>query len=277
MSWHDVFIRNLENGALKDASAVTFYAYDNGGSGIDALGAYDQTIDYEYAVKVVRTNGHTINIFGEKLASATGNNFSDAYTAVDDNTGGLLGSARARRLVNESLRVVSQDQPWDWVTEETIASFTTSDGVSIYTLPVTVDRIVGAYHDRKHEIPIISSEMFGIIDWENRFEGQPNKLMLIGNNHLMPDPLPDAAYTIYYIYRTVFDLVNDGDAFPCNKNFTDAIISRATWLGAEILSKDNIAQSYRKQYKEQMRALRTSRTNRLHLTIGDPLYGYGEW
>ena len=198
--------------------------------------------------------------------------FSDAYDLVNLNCGNLLGTTNAKRLVNESLRIIAQTEPWDWLEPSAGSSFDTVDGTASYELPVTVDQLTSAWSETYRQFAIVDARHAFAFNLADRVDGEPHTIMIIGNNVVIPDPRPDGVYTIYYNYKKLFNLVADGDKFPCGSNFVDAIVSRATWFGAEILEKAHLAQTYRKSFEEQMKSLSLSRVHRSQLSFGDSGY-----
>jgi len=273
-------IRLKSDGTVKvtDGTAITtnpstgVYEYGSAASPISDMAWYDAAETYEYAFQVNQADGDIDYATGEILPTDDNPDFSDIYGIVKTNVGNILGTTEAKRLVNQALRVVANDRDWDWVTEETVYSLSLTQATEQYVLPITVNQILSAYSSTRSQLPIVDVGHAGLFNLGDRIQGDTNLLIVLGNNVVMPDPVPSASDTIYLHYRKLFHLAADSDVFPCNRDFIDCIEAHASWKGNHRHSKPERAEAFKEDYLEMLHNLRISRIHRRHYTFGDSGY-----
>lgn len=182
--------------------------------------------------------------------------FSTVYTEVRDDTDRIVSVTQAKKAVNRALRIIANDRHWNWKTDDDPYTVTTADGTEQYTIPVSVKQIIGAYSDYYKILPTVEYGNFLEMNFHNRTSGIPRRIYLAGGNVIMPDPIPNGAYSIYLIYQRLFNLVDDTDTFPCPHDFVDAIATLAKAFCAALSEKDGLSREYKDEFKLMLGNLR---------------------
>lgn len=267
----------VASGTAVPEISTGLFEYGTAASPISDISGYDSSEPYEYYFKIVQSAGDVDYLHGVIAADTGYPIFSDAYGEVQTDVDNLVGSTQAKRLINEALRIVANDRPWDWVVGDSAYTLTLASGVETYTLPISVQHIIGAYSSDLNvsEYLIVPHTMFSELYFNNRQSGTPRKLYLLGDNVVMPDPVPDSdadGQTISVLYKKNFNLSADSDNFPCNRDFVDCIKTRAKYAACKLKGKDDMAKYFLESYVEMLTNLRVSQMNSEIYVPGEPGY-----
>ena len=203
-------------------------------------------------------------------AGAGESTFADAYGQVQLNIGKGVGDALAKKLVNESLRMVSNMRDWAWKHSPTTKQLDIIGGTNQYSLnDPLVRELYGGYIEGQHNITIHDLFHFDEFQLYDRITGVPTRILRTARDVLIPDPAPGDNYTAQLFYYKRFSLVNDADEFPCDIDFVDAIVDKASQLAAGDKGKDKLYRRYGASYNEKMRELKRSRKIFKKINPGD--------
>ncbi len=198
--------------------------------------------------------------------------FLAAYTEVREDTDNLVGTTEAKRLVNEALRMVSNDRHWDWVVNPAVYELDTVSGTKSYQLPLRVQQVIGAYSSDIREFRILPITDFRLMNFNNRTSGTPTTLFTLGDNIVFPDPVPDGVGPINIFYKKNYHLTADADAFPCNRDFADAVKTLAKYFAASRRGKSALAKHFAEVYEVMIHNLRVAQVSSEFIVPGQPGY-----